>query len=154
MRVFAESRFDSKSGDDMRVALVLTALTYTRNEFMFEHQREPLIPFPVFLRRLLRSFCIAYVFVFLSLVLGASGYHYTESLSWLDATLNASMILTGMGPVNELHTTAGKVFATFYALYSGVAFLTIAAVLFAPVIHRFLHRFHLELDRGSSKKKD
>ncbi|HXX58662.1 MAG TPA: hypothetical protein VEI96_11725 [Thermodesulfovibrionales bacterium] len=121
---------------------------------MFENHREPLIPFSAFLRRLVRSVSIAFIFVFLSLVLGASGYHYTESLSWLDATLNASMILTGMGPVNELHTTPGKLFATFYALYSGVAFLTIAAVLFAPVIHRFLHRLHLELDTSSSGKKD
>jgi hypothetical protein len=74
------------------------------------------------------------------------GYHYFGELSWLDALLNASMILSGMGPVNELRTTAGKLFATFYALFSGVAFITIVGVLFAPVIHRFLHKFHLEFE--------
>ncbi len=80
-----------------------------------------------------------------SLALGVLGYHLIAGLSWLDALLNASMILTGMGPVNEIATAAGKLFASFYALFSGVAFLTIVAVLLAPAVHRFLHRFHLEL---------
>ena len=110
---------------------------------MFEHRRAPLASRAVFLLRLLRSVFIAGGVVLVSLVIGAVGYHGFEGLSWLQATLNASMILTGMGPVDELHTTGGKVFATLYALYSGVAFLTVVAVLFAPVAHRFLHRFHL-----------
>lgn len=80
-----------------------------------------------------------------SLGLGVLGYHLLGRLSWLDALVNASMILTGMGPVGENKTVAGKLFAAFYALFSGVAFLTIIAVLLAPVVHRFLHRFHLEL---------
>ena len=110
---------------------------------MFEHHRAPLASRDVFLLRLLRSVFIAVGVVLVSLAIGAVGYHGFEGLSWLQATLNASMILTGMGPVDELHTTGGKVFATLYALYSGVAFLTVVAVLFAPVAHRFLHRFHL-----------
>jgi hypothetical protein len=79
-----------------------------------------------------------------SLGLGVLGYRFLEGLSWIDALLNAAMILGGMGPVNELHSTAGKLFASFYALYSGVVFLVVAGVLFAPVVHRFLHYFHLE----------
>jgi len=93
---------------------------------------------------MLKSFLVAVVFIALSLLLGAAGYHFTEGLTWLDATLNASMILAGMGPVDVLRTPAGKVFAAFYALYSGIAFLTIAAILLAPVIHRFLHKFHAQ----------
>ena len=111
---------------------------------MYEHRKQPLIPLPVFLFRLLRSIGIAAGFIFFSLAIGALGYHYSEGLPWLEATLNASMILTGMGPVNELHTIIGKLFAIFYSLFSGIAFLTIAAILLAPIIHRFLHKFHIE----------
>jgi hypothetical protein len=89
-----------------------------------------------------------------SLALGAAGYHAFEGLPWLDATLNASMILTGMGPVDELHTDAGKAFGIFYSLFSGVIFLTSVAVMFAPVTRRFLHRFHLELDEGPAGSDD
>jgi hypothetical protein len=86
-----------------------------------------------------------------SLVIGMVGYHLFEGLTWIDAFLNAAMLLGGMGPVTELHTTAGKLFAGFYALYSGLVFLLVAGVLFAPIIHRFLHRFHVEIDAGDSK---
>ena len=81
-----------------------------------------------------------------SLVLGMAGYHNFEGQSWLDAFLNASMILAGMGPVGELHTNAGKLFAGCYAIFSGVVFLTTAAVLMAPVVHRFLHKMHLAIE--------
>lgn len=111
---------------------------------MYEHHKQPLLPFSLFVRRLIKSFLIALGFIALSLLLGAAGYHYTEGLSWLDATLNASMILAGMGPVDVLRTSAGKLFATFYALYSGIAFLTTAAILLAPIVHRFLHKFHAQ----------
>jgi hypothetical protein len=81
-----------------------------------------------------------------SLGIGVLGYHVTEGLGWLDSLLNASMILGGMGPVNELRTTSGKVFASVYALFSGIAFLVAAGVVVAPVVHRFLHHLHLDLD--------
>jgi hypothetical protein len=81
-----------------------------------------------------------------SLLVGVVGYHVLEGLSWVDALLNASMILGGMGPVNAIHTTAGKLFASFYAIYSGLIFLVVAGVLLAPVIHRFMHHFHLETE--------
>ena len=89
-----------------------------------------------------------------SLLLGVLGYHLVAGLSWIDALVNAAMILTGMGPVNEMSTVGAKLFASFYALFSGVAFLTIVAVLLAPAVHRFLHRFHLDLagDQDDGKK--
>lgn len=89
-----------------------------------------------------------------SLALGMLGYHLVAGLSWIDALVNASMILTGMGPVDEMSTVGAKLFASFYALFSGVAFLTIVAVLLAPAVHRFLHRFHLDLagDQDNGKK--
>ncbi len=113
---------------------------------MFEHHRQPLLPRPAFMQRVARSAAIALGIVAGSIFLGMAGYHFFEGLSWLDAFVNASMLLGGMGPVNELHTTAGKLFAGFYALYSGLVFLLAAGVLFAPVVHRIMHRFHLDLD--------
>lgn len=84
--------------------------------------------------------------VFGALGIGVLGYHGTEGLPWLDALVNASMILGGMGPVNELHTNAGKLFASAYALFSGLVFVVAMGVLFVPVFHRFLHRFHIGTD--------
>ena len=95
---------------------------------------------------MLRSLALALGIIGVSLGLGIFGYHFCAGLSWLDALLNASMILTGMGPVNELHTTSGKLFASFYALFSGVVFITSVAVMLAPMVHRFLHKFHFELE--------
>jgi hypothetical protein len=99
-----------------------------------------------FLRRWLRFALISGALVTASLALGSAGYHWLGQLPWIDALLNAAMILTGMGPVDHLDTDSGKFFATAYALYSGVAFLTAAAVLFAAPVHRFLHRLHFEDD--------
>jgi hypothetical protein len=84
------------------------------------------------------------VFVAASLGLGMAGYHHFEKMPWLDAFLNASMLLAGMGPVSALQTEAGKLFAGFYALFSGLALVAAVGIIFAPVIHRFLHKFHLE----------
>ena len=84
--------------------------------------------------------------VFASLMIGVFGYHYYCNLSYTDSLLNASMILTGMGPVNAMTTQAAKLFASFYALFSGIAFLTIMSIVLAPAVHRFFHRFHLELE--------
>jgi len=112
---------------------------------MFEHRSSPLLPWEAYLRRLARSALLAGSLIFGSLTIGIGGYRIFGGLGWIDALLNASMILTGMGPVDTMTTPAAKLFASFYALFSGVAFLTIVAVLLAPVVHRFLHRFHLEL---------
>jgi len=114
---------------------------------MYERHHEPLISREVFLRRIARSGGLASSAVFAALFLGVSGYHWIEGLPWVDAILNAAMILGGMGPVAELHTTAGKLFAAGYALFSGLMFIVVAGLLLAPVIHRFLHKFHLEAGR-------
>ena len=87
-----------------------------------------------------------------SLGIGMAGYHWTEGHSWLDALLNASMILTGMGPVNPVQTGAGKLFASGYAIFSGVVFLTATAVLLAPGLHRFLRKFHLDMDEEDERR--
>ncbi len=113
---------------------------------MFEHRRQPLLTSREFLIRQLIFLLAALGIIAGSLVLGILGYHFTENLPWIDALVNASMLLGGMGPVNELHTTAGKLFASFYALYSGIVFLVSVGVILAPLYHRFLHRFHLEIE--------
>jgi hypothetical protein len=110
----------------------------------YEHKTQPLAPLKVFLVRLLRSGILALLIAASALSIGMLGYHVTEGLRWIDAFLNASMILGGMGPVNEIHSSAGKIFAGCYALFSGIIFLVAAGILLAPVFHRFLHRFHLE----------
>jgi len=113
---------------------------------MFEHRHAPLLPHFAFLRRQLRFAALSAAIVLGALAAGALGYHAIEGLPWLDALLNAAMILTGMGPVDRMQTSAGKLFATAYALASGVLFVTTVAVLFAPLVHRFFHHFHVELD--------
>jgi hypothetical protein len=107
---------------------------------------KPLAPPQVFFLRLLVNIAAGLGLVIVSLAVGMAGYHGYEGLGWLDAFLNASMILSGMGPLMSPVTTGGKLFAGFYALYSGLAVLVIAGVIFAPVVHRFLHRFHLEAE--------
>lgn len=119
---------------------------------MYEHSSEPLLSRRAFFFRFARHFAVAGVLILGSLALGAIGYHLTEGLRWLDAVLNSAMILTGMGPVAPLHKVSAKLFATFYALYSGVAFLGIAGLLVAPVAHRILHTLHLDEDEDSSSR--
>ncbi len=113
---------------------------------MFEHRRHRLLSRPAFLRRQAQYAAVALGIVGGSLVIGMLGYHALEGMAWIDAFVNAAMLLGGMGPVGELHTEAGKLFAGFYALYCGVVLLVSLGVLFAPVIHRLMHRFHLELE--------
>ncbi len=113
---------------------------------MFEHRREPLLPRRAFVLRVVRFGSAALALILGALGIGILGYHLLEGLGWVDALLNAAMILGGMGPVNELHTAAGKVFAACYALFSGVVFLVAVGVFLAPIVHRFFHRFHLDLD--------
>jgi hypothetical protein len=123
-----------------------TASPQGRSLPRFERRHEPLVSPRAFIRRQIQFLFFALVMVFGSLGIGVLGYHFSEGLSWLDALVNASMILFGMGPVSELHSNAGKWFASFYAMFSGVAFITIVGVVFAPLFHRFLHRFHLAGD--------
>ena len=110
---------------------------------MYEHAKRPLLTRAEFAERILRHVSIAVLIVGCALGIGILGYHYLGELEWLDSLLNASMILGGMGPVDPVKTVSGKLFASFYALFSGLAFLGIASVLLAPFVHRLLHRFHL-----------
>lgn len=122
---------------------------------MFEHHREPLLTRQAYARRLLRSMTAFSLLIAASLGIGIVGYHTLGHLSWVDATLNASMILTGMGPVSQLPSAGAKLFASAYALFSAVIFLVACGVGLAPVMHRFLHRFHLDVeDAPSSRRSD
>ena len=110
---------------------------------MYEKIHHPLATPAVFARRVLRHLAAAIGLIGGSLALGVVGYHALEGLPWVDALLNASMLMGGMGPVDPLHTTVGKLFASAYALYCGLVLLVAAGVLFAPILHRLLHRFHM-----------
>jgi hypothetical protein len=121
---------------------------------MFEHRRQPLVPRSIFYARVARSAALACAIIFASLIVGIAGYHFLEQMPWIDAFLNAAMILSGMGPVGQLHTSAGKIFVGCYALFSGLAFISSVGVVFAPIFHRFLHKFHVEASsRGSHNGK-
>ena len=121
---------------------------------MFEHHRQQLLPRRAFLFRLGRFAAAAFVLIVVSWIIGILGYRALEGMSWIDATLNAAMILGGMGPVDPLHTDAGKLFASFYALFSGILFLVVASVLIAPILHRLLHQFHLAEDKREEEAED
>lgn len=114
------------------------------DSLFYEHRSEPLLTRRQFLRRMAIHTLFAASVLVVSLGIGILGYHYLEGMQWLDAMLNASMILGGMGPIGTLQTDIGKVFASFYALFSGIIFLVIAGILVAPIAHRLMHRLHLD----------
>src|SRR2546430_1137081 len=111
---------------------------------MYEHRTKPLLSRARFVGRVLRHFLVASLVVSSALGIGVAGYHYLARLSWIDSLLNASMILGGMGPVDILHSRGAKLFASGYALFSGLVFIGVASLLVAPFVHRLLHRFHLD----------
>jgi hypothetical protein len=111
---------------------------------MYEHRHQPLLPRPRYVDRLRSHIFGALALLLFTLAVGMAGYHWLEGLEWIDAYLNASMILGGMGPVAELHTASGKLFAGTYALFAGIVFLLAIGVVLAPVLHRAMHRFHLD----------
>jgi hypothetical protein len=110
----------------------------------YERLSDPMAPPAVYYARLRRSIATGLMLVVISLGIGAVGYHGFERLPWIDSFLNASMILGGMGPVDTLATTGGKLFATVYALYSGLVLLITAGIIITPALHRLLHRFHVD----------
>ncbi len=116
---------------------------------MFEHRSSPLLPRQAFYRRVINCFLFSQALVAVALGIGMAGYHFIENLGWVDAFENAAMILSGMGPVATLQTTAGKIFAGCYALFSGLMLITVTGIVLAPVVHRALHKFHLESGRKS-----
>jgi hypothetical protein len=116
---------------------------------MYERRHHPLASRRVYLRRVASNILLGSGIIALSLLCGVLGYKHLEHLSWVDALLNASMIMGGMGPVDVMKTVAGKLFASFYALYSGFVLLLTAGIILAPVVHRLMHRFHCEIsDNG------
>jgi hypothetical protein len=115
--------------------------------FGFEAKHHSVLPRKEFAKRMMRSFGLAMAMIAVSLLAGVCGYHFLEDLPWLDAFLNAAMILGGMGPVDAVKTPGGKFFAGFYALYSGLVVIATAGVLLLPILHRLLHKFHAETEK-------
>jgi len=111
---------------------------------MYEHRKQKLAPLTTFYQRVLKNILLAVAVMVICLIIGIFGYHYTANIPWLDAVHNASMILSGMGPVVEIKTVAGKWFSSFYALFSGVVFITNIGIILAPALHRMFHRLHIE----------
>jgi hypothetical protein len=111
---------------------------------LYEKKSEPLAPIRVFYQRVLRNLFVAGGILAVCLLIGILGYHYTDNIAWIDSLHNASMILSGMGPVVEIKSTGGKLFSSAYALFSGVAFITNIGVILAPMAHRLFHRLHVE----------
>jgi hypothetical protein len=132
-----------REGDEAEVSHSLLKL---------ERLNAPLLPRPLFFRRAMLGAGIGFSLLSAALFAGMLGYHVTERLSWLDSFVNASMILAGMGPVAPMETSAGKLFAGCYALFSGLAFITIVGVILAPFVHRVFHRFHLTDDDSAGGK--
>jgi hypothetical protein len=117
----------------------------------FERRTEPLLPRRKFYQRMAAAIGVTLIIIGVSLAMGMAGYHFLGGLPWIDALLNSAMILTGMGPVDPMQSTAAKLFASLYALYSGVAFLSMTAVLLAPIMHRGMHNFHLDAEEGAAE---
>jgi len=113
---------------------------------MYEHRKQKLASRTTFYQRVLKNIVLALAIMLVCLAIGASGYHYTANIPWLDAVHNASMILSGMGPVVTITTVAGKWFSSAYALFSGVVFITNVGIILAPAAHRLYHRLHLDDD--------
>jgi hypothetical protein len=111
---------------------------------MFESRTDPLAPRWVFIRRVIKYASIAFIVISVALGIGILGYHYIAKFSWIDSLLNASMILGGMGPMGDLPSDSAKVFASFYALFSGLVFISLVGIVLAPAAHRALHHFHLD----------
>lgn len=111
---------------------------------MFEHYSKPVLPRALFLLRVFRYLGFTILLLGFSLGIGVLGYHYLDELPWLDSLLNASMILAGMGPVDTMKNDASKWFSSFYAIFSGIVFLSTVAVFLSPLVHRFLHKHHLD----------
>jgi len=111
---------------------------------MYERKNDKLAPLSVFYRRMAWNIFIACILLFICLSIGVLGYHFTDDIAWIDALHNASMILSGMGPVVEIKSTAGKLFSSFYALFSGIAFITNIGIILTPMAHRLYHRLHVD----------
>ncbi len=111
---------------------------------MFEKKHQKLVPVEVFLKRMAAHITLVILLIFGALSIGVVGYHWLAGLSWVDSLLNASMILGGMGEIDPLTNTTAKIFASVYALFSGLVFIVILGIFLAPIMHRILHSFHMD----------
>ncbi len=111
---------------------------------LFERKHEELAPVSIFVKRIFASLGIAFCLISLVLAIGILGYHSLGRFGWVDSLLEASMILGGMGPVAQLSNDGVKIFASLYALFSGLVFVGVIGIIFAPIAHRFLHKFHVD----------
>ena len=111
---------------------------------MFEKIHESVVPKHKFYLRVLKATVIGAMMIVVALLIGMCGYHYYENLPWVDAFANAAMILSGMGQLAQLQTTGGKIFAGLYALFSGLVFIVVIGIIFAPTVHRFFHKMHVD----------
>ena len=121
---------------------------------MFEQRHEPLLPRAAFFRRMTKYALLALGFIVVSLGIGMAGYHFFEGMSWIDAFVNSAMLMGGMGPVGELHTDTGKLFAGLYALYCGLIVIIAIGIVAAPLLHRILHHFHLQAAPDNNEDAD
>ncbi|SRR6266581_6307821 len=121
-----------------------TSDSFNHRPLRFERRHDRLAPVSVFIKRIAASIVIAFGLIAAVLSIGISGYHWIAGFGWVDSILEASMILGGMGPVNPLPTSAAKLFASAYALFSGLMFIGIMGILLSPIIHRLLHKFHID----------
>lgn len=111
---------------------------------MFEGKHQKLVPLQVFMKRMVGYIFLVMILILCALLIGVVGYHSLANMSWVDSLLNASMILGGMGEITPLTNTAAKIFASVYALFSGLFFIVVMGIIFAPIMHRVLHSFHME----------
>ena len=110
----------------------------------YEHRHDKLAPVSLYVQRIVGSLAIAFGLIIVALSIGIAGYHYIADFNWIDSLLEASMILGGMGPVRELSNDTAKIFASIYALFSGVIFIALVGIILTPLAHRILHRFHVD----------
>ena len=110
----------------------------------YEHRHDQLAPRSVFIKRVIAALAVALALILVALTIGISGYHFIAGFNWVDSLLEASMILGGMGPIKELPSDSAKVFASIYALFSGIIFIGVMGIILAPVVHRIMHKFHVD----------
>ena len=115
-----------------------------RGWFHYERRHDELAPRSVFVRRIIASLAIALCLIMVALFIGLCGYHFLAGFGWIDSLLEASMILGGMGPVKELPNDTAKVFASIYALFSGLILIALMGIILSPVVHRIMHKFHVD----------
>ena len=116
---------------------------------MFEHYKQPLLPYRAFVIRVMRCIAVSLALLVSTIFIGTIALHFIERFAWLDAAFNSVMIMTGLGLIQPVVTHSGKIFTAIYAIASTIAFFTILVILITPVLHRVLHRFHLEVEGGN-----